>query len=196
MYVKEFSAQSDWMHHGEGLQLFNRMALSAPDLPAYRERARRFAGFYMGEDPDAPNYDPEQEADSLDDQRQPRPAAAQGDGARLGRRSVRRDRASSRSTARAPTRSSSSTTRNTPTSSATTSSTWSPRRCRPTPICVTGEAKYRRWIVDYMDAWLARMQAERRHHPELRRSRRHASAGPDGSGGATPTAGASARSTR
>ena len=25
MYVKEFSAQSDWMHHGEGLQLFNRM---------------------------------------------------------------------------------------------------------------------------------------------------------------------------
>lgn len=57
MYVKDFSAQSDWMHHGEGLQLFNRMALSAPDLPAYGERARRFAGFYMGEDPDAPNYD-------------------------------------------------------------------------------------------------------------------------------------------
>jgi hypothetical protein len=24
---------------------------------------------------------------------------------------------------------------------------------------VTGEAKYRQWIVDYMDAWLARMQA-------------------------------------
>ena len=58
MYVKDFSAQSDWMHHGEGLQLFNRMALSAPDLPVYRERARRFAGLYMGEDPDAPNYDP------------------------------------------------------------------------------------------------------------------------------------------
>ncbi|HEY7498590.1 MAG TPA: hypothetical protein VH740_08750, partial [Vicinamibacterales bacterium] len=58
MYVKEFSAQSDWMHHGEGLQLFNRMALSAPDLPSYRERVRRFAGLYMGEDPAAPNYDP------------------------------------------------------------------------------------------------------------------------------------------
>ena len=58
MYVKEFSAQSDWMHHGEGLQLFNRMALSAPDLPSYRERVKRFAGFYMGEDPAAPNYDP------------------------------------------------------------------------------------------------------------------------------------------
>ena len=25
MYYKEFDAQQDWMHHGEGLQLFNRM---------------------------------------------------------------------------------------------------------------------------------------------------------------------------
>ena len=58
MYVKEFSALSDWQHHGEGLQLFNRMALSVPADPKYRERVRRFAGFYMGEDPDAPNYDP------------------------------------------------------------------------------------------------------------------------------------------
>src|SRR5215208_3878471 len=58
MYVKDFSAQSDWMHHGEGLQLFNRLALSAPDLPVYAQRARRFAGFYMAEDPAAPNYDP------------------------------------------------------------------------------------------------------------------------------------------
>ena len=58
MYVKEFSAQSDWMHHGEGLQLFNRMGLSVPGRREYQERARRFAGFYMGEDADAPNYDP------------------------------------------------------------------------------------------------------------------------------------------
>ena len=58
MYYKEFIVQSDWMHHGEGLQLFNRMGLSAPDDPKYQERARRFAGFYMGEDSEAPNYDP------------------------------------------------------------------------------------------------------------------------------------------
>jgi hypothetical protein len=57
MYHKEFIVQSDWMHHGEGLQLFNRMALSIPTDAKYQERARRFAGFYMGEDPDAPNYD-------------------------------------------------------------------------------------------------------------------------------------------
>ena len=58
MYYKEFSALSDWQHHGEGLQLFNRMALSVPADPKYLERVRRFSGFYMGEDPDAPNYDP------------------------------------------------------------------------------------------------------------------------------------------
>src|SRR5918994_494190 len=58
MYHKEFIVQSDWMHHGEGLQLFNRMALSVPTDAKYQERARRFAGLYMGEDPEAPNYDP------------------------------------------------------------------------------------------------------------------------------------------
>jgi hypothetical protein len=47
------------MHHGEGTQLFSRISLSAPDQPAWRERAKRFAAFYMGTDPDAPNYDPE-----------------------------------------------------------------------------------------------------------------------------------------
>jgi hypothetical protein len=57
MYYKEFIVQSDWMHHGEGLQLFNRMGLSVPGDLKYQQRARRFAGFYMGEDPEAPNYD-------------------------------------------------------------------------------------------------------------------------------------------
>jgi len=57
MYFKEFSAQSDWMHHGEGLKCFNLMGLSMPQLPAYQARVRRFAGLYMGEDAAAPNYD-------------------------------------------------------------------------------------------------------------------------------------------
>jgi len=59
MYYKEFSAQSDWMHHGEGLRVFNRMGLSVPNDPKYRERARRFAGFYMDEDAEAKNFDPQ-----------------------------------------------------------------------------------------------------------------------------------------
>jgi hypothetical protein len=58
MYVKEFSAQADWMHLGEGLRTFNLLGLAAPDLPVYQTRARRWAGLYMAEDPAAPNYDP------------------------------------------------------------------------------------------------------------------------------------------
>ena len=58
MYYRDFSAQSDWMHHGEGMQNFNRMGMSVPNLPIYQERARRFASFYMGEDAEAQNYDP------------------------------------------------------------------------------------------------------------------------------------------
>ena len=42
MYYKEFSAQSDWMHHGEGLRVFNRLLLSAPADATYVARARRF----------------------------------------------------------------------------------------------------------------------------------------------------------
>jgi hypothetical protein len=36
MYHKDFSVQSDWMHHGEALRTFNVLALSVPALPAYR----------------------------------------------------------------------------------------------------------------------------------------------------------------
>ena len=58
MYYKDFCVQADWMHLGEGLQLFNRMGLSVPTDTKFQERARRFAGFYMNEDPEAQNYDP------------------------------------------------------------------------------------------------------------------------------------------
>jgi hypothetical protein len=59
MYFREFSAQADWMHHGEGLRAFNMMGLSMTAAPSYQARVRSFAGLYMGEDPTAPNYDPQ-----------------------------------------------------------------------------------------------------------------------------------------
>jgi hypothetical protein len=58
MYYKEFPAQFDWQHNGEGLTVFNLMPLGDPYSHIYRERVKRFAGFYMDEDPGAPNYDP------------------------------------------------------------------------------------------------------------------------------------------
>ena len=59
MYYKEFPVMFDWQHNGEGLRLFSLRGLSDPEDPALERRLRRFAGFYMNEDPGAPNYDPE-----------------------------------------------------------------------------------------------------------------------------------------
>ena len=58
MYYKEFPVMFDWQHNAEGLRVFNAMDLSDPNDSNYRQRARRYAGFYMNEDPGAPNYDP------------------------------------------------------------------------------------------------------------------------------------------
>ena len=57
MYVREFPPQLDWQHISEGLSVFNLMGLSTPYDPKLIERTRRFAGFYDGSDPTAPNYD-------------------------------------------------------------------------------------------------------------------------------------------
>lgn len=57
-YHKEFVTQSDWFHTGEGMRGFMFLGLSEPDSPVLRLRMKRFAGLYMNEDPDAPNYDP------------------------------------------------------------------------------------------------------------------------------------------
>jgi hypothetical protein len=58
MYHREFPVMNDWQHLSEGLSVFNLMGLSAPRDPAFQDRARRFSGFYNGEDKSAPNYDP------------------------------------------------------------------------------------------------------------------------------------------
>ncbi|HET8547913.1 MAG TPA: hypothetical protein VFL57_07915, partial [Bryobacteraceae bacterium] len=57
-YYKEFIPMSDWFHIGEGSRGFMLMGLSDPTDERYRQRLRRFAGLYMNEDPEAPNYDP------------------------------------------------------------------------------------------------------------------------------------------
>ena len=57
MYYKEFPVSLDWFHHGEGFSAFFHYGLSDPYDRRYLQRARRYAGFYMDEDPQAPNYD-------------------------------------------------------------------------------------------------------------------------------------------
>ncbi len=58
-YHKEFITQSDWFHTGEGMRAFFLWGLSEPTNPLLVRRMKRFAGMYMDEDPEAPNYDPD-----------------------------------------------------------------------------------------------------------------------------------------
>ena len=57
-YYREFITMSDWFHTGEGMRGFMFLGLSEPESPLLLERMKRFAGLYMNEDPAAPNYDP------------------------------------------------------------------------------------------------------------------------------------------
>ena len=157
MYYKEFSAQADWMHHGEGLRVFNRMGLSVPNDTKYRERARRFAGFYMGEDAEAANYDPARKlirslingsrgpmlrkatpidwvGDPIDIQNFTAGHAERNFDEMLAHYAEYGDVAGD--------------------SFLNLVATTLPLDA----YLVTGEAKYRKWIVEYMDAWLERMK--------------------------------------
>ncbi len=57
MYSKEFPTSYDWEHIGEGLGPFYWYGLSRPADERYAVRLRRWAGLYMNEDPEAKNYD-------------------------------------------------------------------------------------------------------------------------------------------
>jgi hypothetical protein len=57
MYYKEFPTAYDWEHIGEGLGPFYWYGLSRPADERYAIRLRRWAGLYMNEDPEAKNYD-------------------------------------------------------------------------------------------------------------------------------------------
>jgi len=56
---REFDGFYDWMHHGESAIYFYYFGLADPGRPIDRARTLRFARMYMGEDPDAPNWDGE-----------------------------------------------------------------------------------------------------------------------------------------
>jgi len=57
--TREFDSYYDWMHHGESYTFLHYFGLADPDHYVDRQRALRFAAMYIGEDPEAPNWDPE-----------------------------------------------------------------------------------------------------------------------------------------
>ncbi len=56
-YHKEYGFREDQMHQSEADVFFYHLCLADPDAPRRLERARRFAGFFLNEDPEAINYD-------------------------------------------------------------------------------------------------------------------------------------------
>jgi hypothetical protein len=65
MYYQEFPVMFDWLHNGEGLTVFNLMGLSDRHDRRIRQRAVRFADFYVGgaghqaSSGNGRNYDPQ-----------------------------------------------------------------------------------------------------------------------------------------
>jgi hypothetical protein len=57
MYYQEFHACFDWFHHGEAWSTIFLQGLATPDDPALVRRMRRWTGWYTGEDEFIVNYD-------------------------------------------------------------------------------------------------------------------------------------------
>lgn len=54
---KEFINNDDWLHNSENYIYFYALGLADPTNAEMMRRACRFAGFYMNQDPSIPNYD-------------------------------------------------------------------------------------------------------------------------------------------
>lgn len=148
IYWREFMPSFDWEHIGEGLSGFYFYGLSAPDDPLYAIRLRRFAGFYMNEDPAAPNYDPGLKLirSLFNGSRGPNlgePTPTDWDGPPVpGGDPKRRTRFLKATNIRG----------DHPLNLASTNLAMH-------AYMITGEAKYRDWLLGYVDAWAGRIAA-------------------------------------
>ncbi|MBM3932841.1 MAG: hypothetical protein FJ319_00805 [SAR202 cluster bacterium] len=57
-YSINHPGDAEWHHKGEGNMAFYDFGVADPTISENVRRARRFAGYYIGEDPEAPNWDP------------------------------------------------------------------------------------------------------------------------------------------
>jgi hypothetical protein len=159
MYYKEFPVMFDWLHHGEGLTVFNLQGLSDPDDPAFQRRVRRYAGFYMNEDPVASNYDAQHKIirSMFNGSRGPllRKATAvdwAGDPIEVKHRFRLGHGEESYEQMLAHFKDYNDIVGDTPQNLLATSLALN-------AYLLTGEAKYRAWLLEYVDAWVQRMVA-------------------------------------
>lgn len=159
MYYKEFPVMFDWQHNGEGLRVFNLKGLGDPHAPNFEQRARRFAGFYMNEDPGAANYDPQHRVirSMINGSRGPlmRDATAldwTGDPIEVENRFDLRHGERNYEEMLAHFKDYTAVVGDHPLNLLSTSLALN-------AYMLTGEEKYRHWIIQYVDAWYERMVA-------------------------------------
>jgi len=159
MYYKEFPVMFDWVHNGEGLSVFNLQGLGDPYDVKFGQRVRRFAGFYLNEDPGAPNYDPEHKIirSLFNGSRGPllRKATAldwAGDPIEVEHRFLPRHGESSYQQMLEHFAEYNDIIGDHPQNMGSTSLAFN-------AFALTQEDKYRRWLLEYVDAWLERTEA-------------------------------------
>ncbi len=159
MYYKEFPCMFDWLHNNEGLLVFHLMGLSEPNHPSYEKRIRRYAGFYMNEDPGATNFDPQHNIirSMINGSRGPmlRKATAldwAGDPIEVENRFDLGHGERNYQEMLAHFEEYNDVAGDHPLNLLATS-------LAANAFLITGEEKYKTWILEYVDAWRARMQA-------------------------------------
>ena len=159
MYYKEFPTICDWLHNGETMSAFNLQGLGDPYAPNFEKRVRRYAGLYMGEDPGAPNYDPEHKVirSMMNGSRGPllRKATAvdwAGDPFEVENRFVLLHGERNYQEVLDHFKDYNDVAGDHPLNMGATSLVLN-------AYMLTGEQKYLDWLVDYTEAWLARMEA-------------------------------------
>ncbi len=157
MFYKEFEVQTDWMHLGEWSKIHNREGLSVPNDSKLIERARRYAGLYLNEDPEAQNYDPVHKIirSLLTGSRGPmlRPATSLdwvGDYVDIAKFPAVHGEANYQGMLDHYKEYTDVVGDSFLNLGATTLPT--------TAYLLTHDAKYKKWVLEYMDAWLERMQ--------------------------------------
>ena len=162
----------DWFHHGEGLSVFNLEGLCDPAGPPVSAAGHAIRRILPGRGSRRRELRPQVQDHPQPVQRQPGPVAPQGDGARLGRRPdrgrgpvpARPRRAQLRRDARALQGLQRHRRRPSP----------EPRRDHPRPQRLHADPRgtYKEWVLDYVGAWRAADDRQRRDHPDQHRPRR------------------------
>ncbi len=167
MYYREFPVMMDWLHNAEGLTVFNMQGLSAPEAPKFAQRVRRFADFYVPS-ADNPlqatataNYDASQRiiVSLFNGSRGPlkRPATAldwAGDPIEIEGRFHPGHGERNYAEMLAHFKDYTETLGDHPQNLMVTSLALN-------AFMATGEEKYRRWVLDYVDAWSERATANK-----------------------------------